>query len=395
MLPPHPLLRVADLWHSDSSTRLPDLIANAGVHPCFNARAALYHLALALKSTGRSKILLPAFHCPSVVEPILRGGMQPVFYRIDRSLSVDLADISRRLDSEVAAVVFINFFGFPSTFEPLKDELSARSIAVIEDCAHSFLSVDPISLAGMRADITVYGFWKLVAAQVGGGLWMRPGFHLPLPKLRRPPIRNSIVRAKHLIDELVEDMGPNSATAHVYKAADSLRARLWRAAPTGRNTPFPTADDTPSIEYFFDERLASSRMPWLSRRILAAADLAELASARRRNYLAYAEGLDSSQRLESLYAELPSHVCPWAYPALLEDRILHDIRLRERNVPVWTFGSTLHRVLFQTLGPEDAALQDAQYLSDRLLCLPVHQTLEVVDVQNFIATISDYLHISR
>lgn len=397
MLPPHPLLRTSDLRGPASTPNLPRLIAEAGVRRFYNARAALYQLARALRASGRSSILLPAFHCPSVVEPVLRAGMRPVFYRIDRSMEVDASDVLARLDGDVAAAVFINYLGFPSRFEPLLAELRARGILAIEDCAHACVSVDPLELAGRRADAAVYSFWKLVPSGVGGGLWLSPDAALEFPALGRAPLRDSAVRAKNLFEELVAGLGDDSLVAQAYDRIERARVRAKsilasRGRPPVEGTRPPVeADLAPqeeSREYFFDPRLAESRLPWMAEQIMARADLREIVGARRRNYLALAGELHPPAMFEAVLPALPARISPLAYPVALRDRSTHDVLLRARGVPVWTFGSTLHRVLFETADPAVAA--DARHLSDTLLLVPVHQMLTEAQMTVFADTINRY-----
>lgn len=398
MQPPHPALRLSDLLQHRSTQSLTALIDRAGVRRFFNARAAIYHLARALKTDGRNRVLLPAFHCPSVVEPILRAGMQPVFYRIARNLEADLQDVRERLGSDVAAVLFINFLGFPCRFEPLLGELRARGIFVIEDCAHAAVSTEPLQLAGRRGDAAVYSFWKLVPSGTGGGLWLSADANLRLPALVRGPLLDSVVRTKRLAEEVITGLGEDSLVARAYGMAERRRVRVkrWFAAPprdsaidtdqaTGKHEPLANGE---ANEYFFSERLARSRLPWLSERIMARANLADLVDARRRNYETLAALLAPAALIRSASPALPPHVSPLAYPISVPNRSLHDLRLRDRGVPVWTFGSTLHQVLFEN-GSKDV-LADALHLRDTLLLVSVHHLLTTTNMQGYAGVINNY-----
>jgi hypothetical protein len=396
MLPPHPELRLTDLTKRPSTPSLSALVDGAGVRRFYNARAAIYHLARALRADGRDRMLLPAFHCPSVVEPVLRAGMRPVFYRIDRKLQLDLDDVRRRLDGGVAAALFINFLGFPSGFEPLLPELRARGILAVEDCAHAAVSIDPLELAGRRADAAIYSFWKLVPSGVGGGLWLSPQAQLTLPPLERAPLKSSVVRAKHLAEEVITGLGEDSLVARAYGLAERgrVRAKRWLARPSASATQPSAASDAELIsavqakEYFFSERLAHSRLPWMSERIMSRVDLAAIVRARRDNYQTLAARLDPPALIRNALPALPPRISPLAYPVLVPDRSSHDLRLREREVPVWTFGSTLHRVLFETAGAD--VLDDAVQLRDTLLLVSVHHLLRTEDMDGYAKTMNDY-----
>jgi len=397
MLPPHPHLRPSDLRNAGGSQNLPRLLSDASVHRFYNARAAIYQLALALGAQRRSTILLPAFHCPSVVEPVLRAGMRPAFYRVDRNMELDLDDLRARLHGDVAAVLFINYLGFPSRFEPLLSELRSRDMLAIEDCAHACVQVDPLELAGRRGDAAIYSFWKLVPSGVGGGLWLSEGARVGLPSLSRVPVRDSLVRGKHLFEELVTSLGDASLAAKAYAWVE--RTRIW-AKSLGRSpivssigsaspsVATETLPDENAREYFFDTRLANSRLPWMAEQIMARADLTSIVNARRRNYRMLASTLDQSSPVRIARPELRERISPLAFPVSIKNRSMHDVALRARGIPVWTFGNTLHRALFECADPR--TLADASHLADTMLLIPVHQLLEETDMSAFADTINRY-----
>jgi perosamine synthetase len=324
-------------------------------------------------------VLLPSFHCHSVVEPALRAGIDVRFYRVDRTLRPDLDDVLAKARADVAAVLFINYFGFPAAFEPVAADLRARDVLLVEDCSHSFLQVAPLALSGGCGDVSVYSFWKLVPSGVGGA--MRGTVPGPRPRLRRSSLRQSVVRSARMIEQAAL-AAPTSLLARAWQRADEIRkrARSVRSA-----TLSPTAASGPAEH--FSETEARTRMPWLARHVLRCADLAAVATARRANFVTYAAALDPSA-VVPLISALPERVCPWAYPVLVPDRSRHDRKLRELGVPVWTFGDVLHPAL--DAQPASAASADARFLAERLLCLPIHQGIEPADIQAWCSVVNSY-----
>lgn len=385
--PPHPTLDFSDLWPAAASSRLSCLPGIGELQFFFNGRAALHHLFGQLRRDGRKRVLLPAFHCVSVVEPAIRAGMEVSFYRVDRRLGIDFDEVMSLLRSDVAAVVFINYFGFPAAFEPLLDALRARAIAVVEDCSHSFLFGGPLGLAGQRADFSVYSFWKLVASGVGGALWSAAT--LPAPSLRMPPWRDSLARTKRLLEQAVLARDGRSRLARWYGRLEAARVRR-RGAATGLSHAGPPSPADASAE--FDPRQASTKLPCLPRHILRAADLQRIVAARRANHLVYARSLEAASTPRSVLPELPARVCPWAFPVLMPRRCEHDLKLRERGIPVWTFGDVLHPALDRAAS--DRAISDARFLAATLLCLPLHQGISTDDAGQFAAILLDYVGVN-
>lgn len=396
MMLPHPLLRPADLRAGPSQPDLRQLAARTGIHLLYNARAAIYQLACALRLQGRSTMLVPSFHCPSMIEPILQAGMRPVFYRIDRNLEPDLSDVAARLDGRSGAVLFVNFLGWPSHFEPLLDELRQREILAVEDCAHAAMCSSPLRLAGCRGDAAIYSFAKFVPAGTGGGLWLHSNFSIKT-KLERPALRDSAVLARDLLEELVHSRGDETWAARGWNWLEAGRGRLrglLRKRPkesprNDRATGAPAMSWDQARQYFFSERQALSRMPWMSRQIMARADLAGIAATRRRNHQALTDGIDRNGPMTMLRPELPADVIPHAFPMIVANRSRHDVRLRAAGVPVWTFGSTLHHFFHETA--DASVVDDASYLSENMLLLPVHQLLAKEDMTRFAFTINQYM----
>src|ERR1700746_1843629 len=115
----HPTLRWQDLRPRQPEW---DTLSAPGsqFHYTYNARAGLYQLLLAMPRSGRDTVLLPAFHCTTVVEPVLRAGWKVRFYRIKADLSIDLEHLESQLSEDVAAILVIHFLGFPAPLENVR-----------------------------------------------------------------------------------------------------------------------------------------------------------------------------------------------------------------------------------------------------------------------------------
>jgi hypothetical protein len=122
-------------------------------------------------------------------------------------------------------------------------------------------------------------------------------------------------------------------------------------------------------------------MHWLSRHILFAADLQAVADARRRNYTIFHERIVENSRIRKVFGELPGDACPWVFPIIMEGRELErlDYQLRDQGVPLFTFGSTLHPLVFMCDDP--LVVGDARFLADNLVCLSIHQDIEPAQIE--------------
>lgn len=360
-------------------------------HYTYNARGAIFQFLAGLPRNGRDTVLVPAFHCPTVVTPALHAGYKVRFYGIREDLTTDWADLMESLHADVAAVVVINYFGFAADLGTLMQARRNGRFYVIEDCSHSFLQVNPLELTGSRGDVSVYSFWKLVPSMVGGALRMN-NQDLELALRSGPvPLKDSLVRSKRIIEEAVNNL-ESSSLKDAFNYLEGQRVRLKAAMgakppPGARHLP---EDALNGCE--FDERLASAAMPFLSSLILRRTDLRAMAERRRRNFRRWSEKLVTSARLRMLHTTLPDTICPWAFPVILERRSELDYRLRELGVPLFTFGETPHPLLARC-APR-SALVGANSLAGNLLCLPVHQNLHEEHIDACAATINEFIHSS-
>lgn len=376
MIKPHPTLKFADLGfpHPDAGSVLP--AEDASFRYTFHGRYAIYQALQAMRRDGKNIVLVPAYHCPVVVEAVLKAGLEPRFYNIGPDLSPDPNDIRPKWDQDVAAIIAVNHFGFPFDMNSIGPDLR-RSAFVIEDCSHSFLYCNPLRLSGGRGDASVYSFWKIVPSMVGGGLAIRNS-ELQLPaSVGAVPLVESLRITKRLFEQAIDNLEHNPV--RWLRNLGEKQQVLKPTAPQRVQIPQDASSEDQDI-YQLDPALTMAPMPWLSRRVLAAADLPAIVEARRRNFMLYHNGIKESDRVRKVFRALPEHVCPWVFPIIFEGRQREslDYTLRAQGVLLYTFGSTLHPT-FSTC-TEAGMVANARFLADNLVCLSIHQDIQPSDI---------------
>jgi perosamine synthetase len=376
MLPPHPTLRFRDVFppsaHSLKKTNAPHAL-----HLTYNARGALYQLLRALPAERGRTVLLPAFHCTALVEPVARAGFRASFYRVRPNFSVDFEDLCKKMSGDVTAVVAIHYFGFPAELEPFLELANRYEAYVVEDCAHSFLTRRDGQYLGHRGDFALYSYYKFAPSLSGGGLGVnRADFNASFSRSGLP-LRERMVIGKRLIEGILQNAPWNPIGKFLLMLENKRVARKQVVASA---TSEPVVSQFVDDPYLFREDLALASMPRLCQRVIEACDWEDIISVRQRNYRLFGRLLQDTKLVRRVCPELPDDVCPWAFPLLLEDRVLHEQKLRALGVPLFTFGEVLHPLL----GPlQDEARRDAEYLSQRLTMLPVHPLLREEDVRSF------------
>lgn len=346
----------------------------------YNARAAIYQL---LKMIGRpgTKVLVPSFHCVSLIEPIVQAGYDPVYYGVHPSLAPDLESIRRQLGAEVSVTIVINYFGFPADVSQIREEIRTSGSLLVEDCAHCFAA--PKSSTGHIGDYAVYSFYKFLPSLLGGCLVKTSAPELRQIHYRPLTAKQNAVILKRLFEQAAQN-SPQTFVARLFFLADrwrlALRRRKDSQAPVSRSA---FLDDA----YHFDVALAKANMPYLCRRIAETADWEEARRRRRENYSAIDEVIKGSNSLGAVFGELPESVTPFMYPVLMKNRNQHEQALRKEGVPFLKFGHEHH----PTFREQDMQMTEtADILANSILLLPVHQQLSATDARAIASMLVGY-----
>lgn len=149
-----------------------------------SARAAFRTLLQAARIEPEDQVLLPGYigwsarEGSGVFDPVRELGLGYAFYRIDRSLHVDLDSLERCLATgRVKIFVIIHYFGVPDPHYADAVALARRYGAlVLEDEAHAMLSDLVGGVSGRLGDAALFSLHKMLPVPDGGMLMVKPGF---------------------------------------------------------------------------------------------------------------------------------------------------------------------------------------------------------------------------
>lgn len=104
----------------------------------FNSgRSAEYVILKSLGIKKGDEVLLQAFTCVAVPNPILWLGAKPVYVDIEAdSLTMDPVDLARKITPRSKALVVQHTFGRSAKLEEIRKIAQHHHLLVIEDCAH-------------------------------------------------------------------------------------------------------------------------------------------------------------------------------------------------------------------------------------------------------------------
>ncbi len=105
----------------------------------FNSgRSALMAILNSLGLNKDDEVLLQAFTCNAVVNPILWTGLKPVYVDCDeKTFNIDIEDLKRKITSRSRVVMVQHTFGLPADIDEILEICRQNNLILIEDCAHS------------------------------------------------------------------------------------------------------------------------------------------------------------------------------------------------------------------------------------------------------------------
>ncbi len=341
-------------------------------------------IALALREMGvgpGDRVLVPAWHSPSMIPPVLWRGATPVFYRVGPDGAADLADIAAKAGGARVLMV-THYFGFHQDLDALRTLCDARGLALLEDCAHAFFGEYRGRPLGAHGDYAIASSMKFFPVYEGGVLVSARASLAPVA-LRSA---GAGFEAKVALNSLERGFayGRLPAVHAALWLPMRLKGAVWALLKSRRpaGAPAPAlAPDSSDSSFNFDPRWLDKRSSLFARAMLRLVSRRRIAALRRAHYLRLDEALRGLPGLRPLFGSLPDGVCPWVYPLVAADPDGLAARLDAAGVPVVRFG----RPLWQ--GVDAATCANAAMLSHSVLSLPCHQELRPAELDWLVAAV--------
>lgn len=349
--------------------------------PAIGVTSGTAAIALALEHARISagdKVLLPAYHCVSMIEPFLAVGARPAYYRIRADTSVDLAEIRAKLDGTVRVMLVTHYFGFYQNMRALRTLCDEHKVILIEDCAHAFFGELQGHPVGSYGDYAIVSARKFFAVQDGGYL---------------------ISSRRSLNERVMESAGwtfnlkmaldsVEHAAAHerlrplplALRPLLACKSRLWGMIKARRGVTSIGPGTTSGYQYL-DLDWVHARMSLASRALVHLSSKADIATKRRSNYSRLADELSLRSMARPLFGQLPEDVVPYMFPLVIEQPEKVFPLLKSKGVPIWRWE--------ELAGGE---CEISRRYSRSLLQLPCHQELRDQEIDWMIATIKRTLH---
>ncbi len=138
----------------------------------FNSgRSALMAILDALGLEKGDEILLQAFTCNAVPNPVMWEGLKPVYVDCrEDDFNIDSDDLERKVTSESRAVIVQHTFGLPADMDRVVEVCKKHNLILIEDCAHALGAKYKGKLVGTFGKAAFFSFSrdKVISSVYGG-----------------------------------------------------------------------------------------------------------------------------------------------------------------------------------------------------------------------------------
>lgn len=183
-LPPTAVrIKGGDLWRGmsanlkgkaaldDFRTAVIEQIGNPNCFLVSSGRAGLALILMAMKQmSGRKKVIVPAYVCPTVVQSVVTAGLQPVFCDMSpETLDFDQHALKQLIDSDTLAVVPVHLYGWAQDVGELVETGKRENFFVIEDAAQAFGAKFDGRMVGNLGDAGYYSMGRGKCIPVGHG----------------------------------------------------------------------------------------------------------------------------------------------------------------------------------------------------------------------------------
>lgn len=138
-----------------------------------SGRSALYTILQALNLQSGDEVLVQAFTCNAVPNPIRWCGAKPVYVDMEKDgWNMDPLDLTRKITPRARAVIVQHTFGIPADMDSILAIARNNKLFVIEDCAHALGAEYGGKRIGTLGDAAFFSFGrdKVISSVYGGAL---------------------------------------------------------------------------------------------------------------------------------------------------------------------------------------------------------------------------------
>ena len=296
-----------------------------------SGRAAIVLALQVLGIKAGDKVLVPTYHCPTMIAPVAQAGAQPVFYPITASGSPSLRWLEQAVLTGVKAMLATHYFGLPQPMSQFREFCVARGINLIEDCAHAFFGISDNLPVGSWGDVSIASLTKFFPVSEGGVI---ASHTRPLNTLNLPS-RGWYGEIKAAADAIEVGVqygrfpGLSSILACLFSVKNWMPHGDRRVDPPRISTVDTRGE--PEVEPLLSSSRPALAASWIARGV----NKHRIVALRRRNYVRLVSRLSGLAGARALVADLPESAAPYVFPLYVDDPAASYQRLRSAGIPIF------------------------------------------------------------
>lgn len=302
-----------------------------------SGRASILLALEALEVRAGDRVLLPTYHCLTMVSPAVARGAEPVFYPLTESGAADLEWLDSFDMTGTRAILVPHYFGLPQPMASIRRWCDAHGVALIEDCAHALFGRSGDRAIGEWGDMAIGSLTKFLPVPEGGCLVANGHTRA----LSLSPC-TSLQRWKAALDVAEEGarygrlQGLNALLMGGLGALRGLRRRGNPSQGTVERSNFSrvgddSVDEGTSIDTTLAHRQLTPACRWLARYL----PRERIVLRRRARYLQLAQRLSGVAGMRPLQPLLPEDCAPYVFPLWVDRPDPGYAALRALGIPVF------------------------------------------------------------
>lgn len=297
-----------------------------------SGRAAIYQALLQLRLAPGSIVLVPTYHCPTMVAPVVLANLEVAYFGIRADGLPDLDSIDAAAARRARAMIVSHYFGLAQSLAEVRQWCDERRIALIEDCAHCYFGNAGDRPVGTWGDFSTASLSKFFPIPEGGVL---ASARTPIQPLQLAPQGcKAQVKAWADVFESAIQYGRFSGINWLLGCVFKIKNRLGHAKTSGNGSEVQSAPDM----------MLACDMNRIARAPLAAAmtlkrilPRGQIVANRRRNFAIYARHFENATGARPLFRTSSAEAVPYVFPLWVADpdRVFHALRKQELPVFRW------------------------------------------------------------
>lgn len=313
------------------------------------------------------EVLVPAYHCSSMIAPVKHSGAKAVFYRIHPDMSIDLEDIEKKLNSNTRLLLVAHYFGFPQPIDRLQQFCTDKGITLLEDCAHALFSRYQDRPLGSFGAYAAGSLMKFFPVNDGGFLTANSSHPIQL----QTESGGRAFELRSVLNTLEKSFIYNRLKLLELLLWIPLRLKslLWKWLKSRQGEGYTESAPAASDGGFdFEPRWIDTRISLFSLKITRLVSTNRIIEKRIKNYQWLSDALSDLPGCQRLYPKLPEGVVPYVFPLIVDRVDPAFINLRMRGIP-------LLRWEFLDDEVDAATCANSHHYSRHLVQIPCHQEL--------------------